>query len=126
MNQAVVGHGHVVPDGGDDLVPVYCPVPVSDEVRERIERARGERDLFLAFAELSIGEVERERTEFDAYEFCLSGLRASERRPVATFRHFQRFPQDFRGSLHLQHYSGNVCVAVGREPGRVTESRGRR
>src|SRR5688572_7908801 len=81
---------------------------MSNEVGKRIERARGERNLFLALAKFPIGKVERERTEFDPYEIRLSGLRVSERRPVATFRHFPRFPQDFRGSLHLQHDGGNV------------------
>jgi hypothetical protein len=53
VNQAVVRYSHFMPDGSDDLVSVYCPVPVSDEIGERIESARGQRNLFIAFLELS-------------------------------------------------------------------------
>ena len=63
-DQAVVGDGHVVPDGGDDLLSVDEPVPVRDEVGERSgERERGD-DRLIAAPELAALEVERERTEF--------------------------------------------------------------
>jgi hypothetical protein len=68
-----------VPDGGDDLFSVYGPVPVSDEIDEGVEGARGEDDLFLPFAELPAGGVERELTESDGRGGCLSSLRVSYR-----------------------------------------------
>src|SRR5690606_21816404 len=66
VDQAVVRDDDVVPDRADDLVLADAPVSMRDQINERVESARRQRNRLAAPIEHPLAKIDGEVVELEA------------------------------------------------------------